>query len=293
MKSILDGVIVGSVGRADIHNPVVAVTYEEAHKQVWETAFQVRGNHPCVSLHVTDWVATQREDPILKTMVEWISIQKVQDLKHLLGDDANTEDGMAFLWEQKKQVLYQGAFYHQHTPAGELEETMQFIVPKAHWVAAMNRYHREAGHQGQQQMLYLLQDWFLWPGMAAQMQKTISNCKQCIQHGETQAKAPMQPIIVTIPLGWLHIDFMSIEMTMELDQPPNVVNVLVLCDHFTKHFLACVTPYQTAKTVAKFLWQGYIFIFRLLPKLLSDWGANCDSNIVKEKSDPTSCAWDQ
>ena len=41
-------------------------------------------------------------------------------------------------------------------------------------------------------------------------------------------------------------------------------------------------PDQTAKTVAKFLWQGYISIFRVLPKLLSDQGANLESNIIRE-----------
>ena len=60
------------------------------------------------------------------------------------------------------------------------------------------------------------------------------------------------------------------EMTMEMGQPPNVVNVLVFCDHFTKHIMANLTPDQTAKTVARFLWQGSISIFGALTKLLSD-----------------------
>ena len=38
-----------------------------------------------------------------------------------------------------------------------------------------------------------------------------------------------------------------------------------------------------AKTVAKFLWQGYILIFRALAKLLSDWGATFESNIISEQ----------
>ena len=92
----------------------------------------------------------------------------------------------------------------------------------------------------------------------------------------------MQPIIVTTPLKLLHIDFIGIEMTMELDQPPNMVNVLVFCDHFTKHVVAYVTPDQTAKTLAKFLWQGYISIFRVPAKLQSDRGTNLESNSVKE-----------
>ena len=69
---------------------------------------------------------------------------------------------------------------------------------------------------------------------------------------------------------------------MELDCPPYIVNVLVFCDHFMRHIMAYVTPDQTAKTVAKFLWKGYILIFRALAKLLSDWGATFESNIIIE-----------
>ena len=106
--------------------------------------------------------------------------------------------------------------------------------------------------------------------MATQMQKLISNYKQCIQHEGTDAKAPVWPIIGTAPLELLHIDFTSIETTMELDQPPNMVTILVFCGHFTKHIMAYVTPNQTAKPVAKFLWQGYISTFGALAKVLSD-----------------------
>ena len=91
------------------------------------------------------------------------------------------------------------------------------------------------------------------------MQKAISGCERCIQHEGAQAKAPLQAILVTSPLELLHVDFTSIEMMMELDQPPHVVNVLVFCDHFMTHIMAYVTPDQTAKNVAHFLWQGYIF----------------------------------
>ena len=34
-----------------------------------------------------------------------------------------------------------------------------------------------------------------------------------------------KPIIVTTPLQLLHVDFTSIETMMELDQPPNMVNL--------------------------------------------------------------------
>ena len=59
--------------------------------------------------------------------------------------------------------------------------------------------------------------------MATQMQKAISGCKWCIQYEGIHAKVPMQPIIETM---------------IELDQCPNRENLLVFCDHFTKHIMA-------------------------------------------------------
>ena len=124
-----------------------------------------------------------------------------------------------------------------------------------------------------------------WPHRCRRWLATVSdasNTEALVSKPCTNAKAPMEPIIATAPLELLHIDFMSMETSMELDQPPNVVSILVFWDHFTKHIIAFVTPNQTAKTVAKFLWQGYISIFGAPAKLLSDWGANFESNIIKE-----------
>ena len=149
VKSILDGVIVGTIGRTDAHDLTVAEADERIHKQVEETTVQAWATHASVNLHVTELVAAHQEDPILKIVVEWISSLKVQDLKHLLGDHGMTEEGVAILREQKTFMLHQGALYHCHTPARELEEALQFVVPTGHRVAAMNGCHRDAGHQGQ------------------------------------------------------------------------------------------------------------------------------------------------
>ena len=59
----------GMTERADAHILAVAKADEELHKQVWETAILARATQACVNLHVTDWVTTQQEDPILKTMI--------------------------------------------------------------------------------------------------------------------------------------------------------------------------------------------------------------------------------
>ena len=80
----------------------------------------------------------------------------------------------------------------------------------------------------------------------------------------------------------LCVDFTSIEMTMEVIRPPKVTNVLLFKDHFTKHIMAYVTPNQIAKTITKYLYQGYILIFGALARLLSDWATNFMSSIIGE-----------
>ena len=146
----------------------------------------------------------------------------------------------------------------------------------------LNRCHWDAGHQGCNCTLSLLQEFFWWPGMAKQMRQVIRACRCCLQYEGGTPKAPLCSIVATTPLDLLHVDFTSIETTLELNQSPRVANVLVFPDHFTKHILAYVTPDQTVKTVAKFLYGGYISIFGALARLLSDRGASFTSSIIEE-----------
>ena len=118
--------------------------------------------------------------------------------------------------------------------------------------------------------------------MAKQMRQVIKACRHCLQYEGSTPKAPLCPIVATAPLDLLHVDFTSIETMMELDQSPSDTNILVFQDHFTKHVLAYVTLYQTAKTITKFLYGGYISIFGALVRLLSDRGTSFTSSIIEE-----------
>ena len=136
-----------------------------------------------------------------------------------------------------------------------------FVVSRAHHVATLNGCHRDVGHQGHDHTLSILQEHFWWPGMANQMQQSIKSCVHCLQHVGNLSKVPLNPIVATTPMDLLHVDFTSIETTLELSRLPKVANVLVFQDLFSKHVLAYMIPYQTAKAVTKFLYQGYISIF--------------------------------
>ena len=69
VKSILDGVTIGTAGRTDTYDLMVAGADERIHKQVEETTVQAWTTHTCVNLHVMDWVAAYQEDSILKSCV--------------------------------------------------------------------------------------------------------------------------------------------------------------------------------------------------------------------------------
>ena len=156
------------------------------------------------------------------------------------------------------------------------------MVPKMHQTASLNGCHHDAGHQGCDHILSLLQECFWWPGMAKHMRQVIKTCKCCLQYEGGTPKAPLCPIVATSPLDLLHVDFTSIETMLDLNQSPRVANVLVFQDHFTKHVLAYMTPNQTAKTIAKFLYGGYISIFGAPARLLSDRGTSFTSSITGE-----------
>ena len=74
-------------------------------------------------------------------------------------------------------------------------------------------------------------------------------------------------------------------------QTPRVANVLVFQDHYAKCVLAYVTPDQTAKTVTKFLYGGFISIFGAPARLLSDRGTSFTSSIIQELCENLDVQW--
>ena len=85
-------------------------------------------------------------------------------------------------------------------------------------------------------------------------------------------RAPLCPIQAYAPLELVHLNYTSIESTMELNKPPMVKNVLVMTYHFMRYAFAVVTKDQMAKTVAKVFYECFIAVSKAPAKLLSDRG---------------------
>ena len=151
---------------------------------------------------------------------------------------------------------------------------LAFLVPSSQCTMALNSIHWDAGHQGQQRMLALVQECFWCPMIVEDCKALVRGCPRCHAFEGAIPRAPLWPIRAYASLELVHVDFTSVESTMELNKPPSIKNVLVIMDHFMYYSLAVVMKDQIAKAVAKVLYEIFIVVFGAPAKLLSDQGAN-------------------
>ena len=170
-------------------------------------------------------------------------------------------------------VLNKGLMYVNMTPKGETEGVLAFIVPAGQCHLVLHGVHHDAGHQGQQRTMALTQERFWWPMMAEDCHTIVRGCLHCQAFEGEVNRAPLELV---------HLDYTSIESTMELNKPPMVKNVLVMTDHFMRYALAVVMKDQTAKMVMKVFYECFIAVFGVPTKLLSDRGENFTSVLVEE-----------
>ena len=240
-------------------------------------------------MYMTSWEEAQGEDMLLAACHKWMSTKKdvtpqKRDalLKTCMGEHSDSEEGKALFRIRNNLTIKKGMLYVNIMPKGETEGLLAFVVPSAHRCTALNSVHQDAGHQGQQRTLVLVQEHFWLPKMEKDCQALVIGCQHCRIFESAVVKALLCPIQAYVPLELVHVDFTSIETTMELNQPPSVKNVLGLTDHFTRYVMAFVTKDQKAKLVAQILYEWFISMFGAPAKLLSDQGANFTSALVEE-----------
>lgn len=110
----------------------------------------------------------------------------------------------------------------------------------------------KAGHQAQFRTLNLTGQRFFWPNLDRDVRDYVRHCQRCIvsKTVEPEARAPLESITSTRPLELVCIDFWSAE-----DSRNKSVDVLVMTDHFTRMAQAFPCKDQTAKQVARVLWD--------------------------------------
>ena len=186
---------------------------------------------------------------------------------------------------QKDVVLRRNLLYLRVTPKRSNEDVLVFMVPGLKRQAAIDGCHCYLGHQGRDRTLSLLKERFWWSGMAQRMMMSIRNCPKCRFFEAKPQIPPMEPILCTEPLDLVHIDYVSIEVTVGITEKPVMKNVLVVKDHFTHFTQAYVTNNHTAHTTARILYNEFFSVFRFPRRLMSDQASEFTGQVILELCD--------
>lgn len=151
----------------------------------------------------------------------------------------------------------------------------QYVVPDSLKIEVLKGLHDGAGHQAQFRSLSLTR--FFWPNLDRDVRDYVRHCQRCIvsKTVEPEGRAPLESITSTRPLELLCIDFWSAE-----DSRNKSVDVLVISDHFTRMAQAFTCKDQTAKQMARVLWDRYFCVYGFPERIHSDQGANFGSGLV-------------
>ena len=155
VQPILDGATVGTSQRAERENPAIIKGDQQLEQEVWVATGWV-----LVQMHVTNWAVAQKEDSELDAILQWLVSKKKADLRTLLRECIMSEEGQMVWRNHQNFTSLWGTLYLCSTPKGENEDLLLFVVPKAHQTATLNRCHQDAGHQGHDRTLSLLQEHF-------------------------------------------------------------------------------------------------------------------------------------
>ena len=186
------------------------------------------------TLHVTNWKQAQKDDPALYAVVKNLRtpLNQFKDaLKHVLDQKSIR----AFIKARENLAMKNGLLYHKLRFKATGEDVWRFVVPKTHHSVALDGCHREAAHQGQHRSFSLMQEHFWWPGMARELKNRVKNCACCKKFEGAPPIAKLKKLPCSSPGEILHIDYTSIEETVDLNEKPVICNVLVMQDHFSKH----------------------------------------------------------
>ena len=186
---------------------------------------------------------------------------------------------MRLLKHWEKFVLSDDVLYRVSRDQISKARRQQFVVPDCLKAEVLKGVHDSAGHQGQSRTLSIARQIFFWLHMDRDVREYVRQCQRCIvsKMAEPAGRAPLESIVTSRPLQLVCIDFWSAE-----DSHNRSVDVLVMTDHFTRLAQAFACRDQSAKQVAKVLWDKYFCVYGFPERIHSDQGASFESELIAE-----------
>lgn len=228
------------------------------------------------ALSLEDLLSCQKSDPVISRVISYVDRKRRPSRRERCGESQQT---LRVLKQWDKLTLLNGVLYRVTRDPLTKRKRFQFVVPESLKSVVLAGVHDNAGHQGQPRTLSLARQRFFWYDMEKDVRNHVRNCHRCIlsKTPEPAARAPLESIKTSAPLELVCIDFWSAE-----DNNNKSVDVLVITDHFTKLSHAFPCQDQTAKRVAKKLWDNFFCIYGFPQRIHSDQGTNFESELIAE-----------
>jgi len=213
-----------------------------------------------------DWCKAQCSDPVITVLIRHLRDgtrpDKTCNIKSYTRD-----------WD--KLLLRDNVLYRQSTISGY--QRLQLVLPESLRREVFFALHDDLGPQGRDRTLSLVRERFYWPSMDSDVAAWIRSCDSCIRRKTLPDRAGLVPIVTTVPMEIVSIDFLSLERSNG-----GFEHIMVIVDHFTRYAQALPSRNQTAKTTAKLLFVIFLVLYGFPSRLHSDQGKNFLSNTIKE-----------
>lgn len=272
----------GSMSEGDVSSLLHAVSdWESASRQRATSLADYLASVGAVTdgipdvLSRADLLSHQKGDPVISRAAHYVERRRRPSRHERFHEDWVT---LRLLRHWDKLTLLDGILYRVVRGPLTKHKRFQLVVPDSLKPKVLAGVHDDAGHQGQPRTLSLAHQRFFWHDMEAEVHDHVRHRHRCIlsKTPEPVARAPLESIKTRAPLELVCIDFWSAEDNNKS------VDVLVITNHFTKLAQAFRCHDQTAKTVAKTLWDGFFCIYGFPQRIHSDQGANFESELIAE-----------
>lgn len=187
------------------------------------------------------------------------------------------------LWRQWDRIeLKNGVLIRVFYEAGGATSLPQIIMPFVIRRDFLVSVHGgvASGHFGRKRTEAAVRARAYWPGWTRDVDKIVRECTDCAQYhrGKISRKTALAPIVCREPNEILSIDITGPHPASR----QGYVYILTLQDNFTKWVEAYPIRRHTAPVVAKLLFDNYFMRFGCPLKLLSDRGAEFESDLFHE-----------
>ena len=218
----------------------------------------------------------QEQDPVISKVLPFVSTRRRPSRRERHGADSKV---LRLLKQWDKLEVHDGVLYRVSRDPVSKQRRSQYVLPQSLKDKALSGIHDLAGHQGQDRTLSLARQRFYWPDMEKDVRAHVRCCRRCVfgKSPEPAARAPLERIRSSTPMELVCMDFWTAEGGKQQS-----VDVLVVTDHYTKlaHAFPCAN--QTAKQVARKLWDNVFCVYGFPARIHSDQGANFESNLIAE-----------